>query len=196
MGARRYGISLRVFNSIAYEWDVELNSRREISYIQATMYQFVYLIYHIHFKITGGPCNVIGSNWCDLFTIKNTMFFHVCCYGFSQGWKSLCNTVVYMVNRSSASRISVNSLAEGYNLAMPDTLWLTWFIVCISQGCLLWSLWYISLSLNLPSIGSSLKHMLMFIVMETCKLEMCSSNGSPFFLSGMFFIFAKLSKKI
>ena len=29
--------------------------------------------------------------------VKNTIFFHVCCYGFSQDWKSLYNTVVYMI---------------------------------------------------------------------------------------------------
>ena len=28
---------------------------------------------------------------------KNTIFFHVCCYGFCKGWKSLSNTVVYMM---------------------------------------------------------------------------------------------------
>ena len=41
MGARRYGIYLRVLNSIAHEWDVELNTRRGIPYLQATMYYFV-----------------------------------------------------------------------------------------------------------------------------------------------------------
>ena len=25
-------------------------------------------VYYTHFEITGGPCNLIGSNWCDLFT--------------------------------------------------------------------------------------------------------------------------------
>ena len=25
-------------------------------------------IYYTHFEITYGPCNLIGSNWCDLFT--------------------------------------------------------------------------------------------------------------------------------
>ena len=44
MGARRYGISLRVFNSIAHEWDVELYTSREIPYLQPTMYYFVYHI--------------------------------------------------------------------------------------------------------------------------------------------------------
>ena len=44
MEARRYGISLRVLHTIANEWDVELNTRREISYLQASMYYFVYHI--------------------------------------------------------------------------------------------------------------------------------------------------------
>ena len=38
------GNSLRVFNSIAHEWDVELNTRRKISYLQVIMYYFVYHI--------------------------------------------------------------------------------------------------------------------------------------------------------
>ena len=45
MGARRYGISLWVLNSIAREWDVELNTRTVISYQQATVCYFVYHIY-------------------------------------------------------------------------------------------------------------------------------------------------------
>ena len=50
MGACRYGIYLRVFNLIArawaqsYEWDVELNTRREILHLQATTHYFVYHI--------------------------------------------------------------------------------------------------------------------------------------------------------
>ena len=30
-------------------------------------------IYYTHFEITGGPCNVIGSNWCNLF-MNRTIF--------------------------------------------------------------------------------------------------------------------------
>ena len=44
MGVRGYGISLGVFSSIVHEWDVELNTRTEISYLQTTMYYFVYHI--------------------------------------------------------------------------------------------------------------------------------------------------------
>ena len=49
MGARRYGISLREFNSVAHEWDVELNTRREISYLQVTRYYFVYHVNTVAF---------------------------------------------------------------------------------------------------------------------------------------------------
>ena len=49
MGARRYGISLREFNSVAHEWDVGLNTRREISYLQVTRYYFVYHVNTIAF---------------------------------------------------------------------------------------------------------------------------------------------------
>ena len=35
--------------------------------------QYSYKIYYIHFEITGGPCDLIGSNWCDLFT-NRTIF--------------------------------------------------------------------------------------------------------------------------
>ena len=49
MGARRYGISLREFNSIAHKWDVELNTRREISYLQVTRYYFVYHVNTVAF---------------------------------------------------------------------------------------------------------------------------------------------------
>ena len=41
MGTRRYGISVRVFKSIR---NVELNARRESSYVQITMYYFLYHI--------------------------------------------------------------------------------------------------------------------------------------------------------
>ena len=32
-------------------------------------------IYHTHFEITSGPCNLIGSNWCDLFTNRTIFCF-------------------------------------------------------------------------------------------------------------------------
>ena len=33
------------------------------------------IIYYTHFEITGGPCNLIGSNWCDLFTNRTIFCF-------------------------------------------------------------------------------------------------------------------------
>ena len=38
------------------------------------------------------------SSWLAISThVKNTIFFHVCCYGFSQGQKSLYNTALYLI---------------------------------------------------------------------------------------------------
>ena len=66
MGACRYGISLRVFNSIAHEWDVELNTRREIPYLQATMYYFVYHINTIALYWEEKPTSLMNENkWID-----------------------------------------------------------------------------------------------------------------------------------
>ena len=31
------------------------------------------IIYYTHFEITGGSCNLIGSNWCDLFPNRTTL---------------------------------------------------------------------------------------------------------------------------
>ena len=44
MVACRYRISLRVFNSITHELDVELNARREIPYLRAPMYYFLFVL--------------------------------------------------------------------------------------------------------------------------------------------------------
>ena len=59
MGARRFGISLRVFYSIAR---VELNTRREIPYLQATMYYFVYHINTIALYWEEKPTSLMNEN--------------------------------------------------------------------------------------------------------------------------------------
>ena len=66
MGTRRYGINLRVFHSIAHEWDVELYTRREIPYLQATMYYFVYHINTIALFWEENPTSLMNANkWID-----------------------------------------------------------------------------------------------------------------------------------
>ena len=40
---------------------------------------------------------------------KNIVFFQVWCYGFSRGWKSLCNTVVYMIKTIIKKELFKNS---------------------------------------------------------------------------------------
>ena len=38
-------------------------------YVEAKQYHFMHkcnsTLYYTHFEITGGPCNLIGSNWCE-----------------------------------------------------------------------------------------------------------------------------------
>ena len=36
-----------------------------------TLKDIRFFIYQIHFEITGDPCHLIGSQLCDLFTIRN-----------------------------------------------------------------------------------------------------------------------------
>ena len=58
MGTRRYGISPWVFNSIAHESDIDLNTRRElITYLQETMYSIVFYI------------NTVGLYWQEKSTL-------------------------------------------------------------------------------------------------------------------------------
>ena len=66
MGMRRYGVSLRVFNSIAQEWDVELNTRRKTPFLQATMNYFVYHRDTIALYWEEKPTSLMNENkWID-----------------------------------------------------------------------------------------------------------------------------------
>ena len=52
--------------SAANEWDVELNTRREIPYLQATMYYFVYHINTIALFWEENPTSLMNANkWID-----------------------------------------------------------------------------------------------------------------------------------
>ena len=49
-------------------------------------------------RVAPKASDVSAADWLYQHTWKNTIFFHVCCYGFSQGRKSLYNTAVYAIN--------------------------------------------------------------------------------------------------
>ena len=60
MGGGEIKFLFRVFNPISWvsaedEWDIELNTGREILYLQATTYYFVYHVYK-HFTNKKKPC--------------------------------------------------------------------------------------------------------------------------------------------
>ena len=50
-----------------------LRTSRLVRYYLLTSESF-YALYYTHFEIAGGPCNLIGSNWSDLFTNKSHHF--------------------------------------------------------------------------------------------------------------------------
>ena len=62
MGVSTYGISLQVFNSLAYKWDVKLNTIREILHLQATMYYFVYHMNTIALYWEEKPTSLMNEN--------------------------------------------------------------------------------------------------------------------------------------
>ena len=49
-------------------------------------------------------CKNALNHWLYQTREKISYFFHVCCCGFSQGWKYLYNTVVYMINSNFSDR--------------------------------------------------------------------------------------------
>ena len=49
-------------------------------------------------RVARKACEVSATDWQYQTHVKKyRFFFHVCCYGFSQGWKSWYNTVVCMI---------------------------------------------------------------------------------------------------
>ena len=73
-------LSLKLWNSVMLGAD----SRTFIlSYYPDMKWKF-FTIYYTHFEITGGPCNLIGSNWCDLFT--NCTIFSFKSHLFPSQW--------------------------------------------------------------------------------------------------------------
>ena len=95
VGARRYEISLRVFNWIAHEWGVELNTRRELSYLKVTMYHFLSYKQNNYWLIENGegfavhsttwPRGAKGdwrvSSWSAISNTRGKIMilFHICC---------------------------------------------------------------------------------------------------------------------
>ena len=50
-------------------------------------------------RVAPKASDVSAADWLYQHTWKNTIFFHVCCCGFSQGRKSLYNTAVRVIKR-------------------------------------------------------------------------------------------------
>ena len=48
---------------------------RRLANVCSTVVESFTTFHYTHFEITDGPCNLIGSNWCDLFTNRTTFCF-------------------------------------------------------------------------------------------------------------------------
>ena len=56
------------------------------------------IIYYTHFEITVGPCNLIGSNWCDLFLTRTIFCFNS--HLFPSQWGDLSkNKTINQISR-------------------------------------------------------------------------------------------------
>ena len=70
----------------------------------------------IHQPDRGAPkaSDVSAADWQYQHTWKNTTFFHVCCYGFPQGRKSLYNTAGYVIKRVNMQSYNPGVLGWGF----------------------------------------------------------------------------------
>ena len=103
--------------SVANGWDVELNTRREIPYLQATIYYFVYHISTIAFHLEEKPTSLINKNkwienpqnnrgvrWRWLLRWKNTLNHdHKNNYGRNFRFTKFSLIVFVLTNRRSLS---------------------------------------------------------------------------------------------
>ena len=94
MGARGYGISLRVFNYVAHEWDFELNTRRKISYPQATMHVLFCLSYKLDKTFTDKKSQLYSSMIFDILKDqKGAESYRVVLTLLKMCWKLLISSV-------------------------------------------------------------------------------------------------------
>ena len=101
MSACRYGISLLVFNLISHEWDIKLNTRREIPYLQAPMYYPLYVIW----KIFNTSPRLRKQNF--LKTLCNGMHFKSPAFCFSVDRKHFENLAFWKQSRHDSHVISL-----------------------------------------------------------------------------------------
>ena len=63
-------IRVRVWTTIIILWS-------GVVYFCYLKFKPYFLIYYIHFEISGDPCNLTGSRWCDLFKNRTILLLMV-----------------------------------------------------------------------------------------------------------------------
>ena len=102
-------------NRRSYEWDVELNSRREIPYRQTTMYYFVYHINTIALSWEEKPTSLLNENkWID-----NPRITVVECVGANSSdgkmrWIMIIKTTMVVIFNLQNSHLLTLSLPEEF----------------------------------------------------------------------------------
>ena len=111
LGARR--ISFRVFKLIAYEWDAELNTRREILYLQATIYHFVYYINAIALHWQEKPTLLTNeSKTIDIPRIKIVKCVDAKAQDKTMRWMATKTTTGVIFNVKISQRSTLSLLKE------------------------------------------------------------------------------------
>ena len=68
-------------------------------------------------RVAPKASDVSAADWLYQHMSKSTIFFHVCCYGFSQGRKSLCNPAVYVMKQCSSAQCRLNEVVDSRTYA-------------------------------------------------------------------------------
>ena len=55
--------------------NISITGKRELQISLRFKYHINFGLCYTHFEITSGPCNLIGSNWCDLLMNPTIFYF-------------------------------------------------------------------------------------------------------------------------
>ena len=89
--------------------------------------------------------NMSTADWRYQTYLQNIAFFYVSCWDFSQGWKSLYNTIVYMIKQvlTSADGLGIATKGTCYKETFSDKIKKkTKIMEIFISDCLVFFSWY------------------------------------------------------